>query len=347
MLALTVWLKRSQLLRSGSQKPRQIHLRLSRGDQSSAGPYVTIPPHERIGRAVRTEHATTDNQNGMTTRTVMLPLALALAVTLWVSQLGDAAKASDTEKRSHAIWITAGWSLSHLDTAAPRASRYAFDNPRAIVLGNEDASQNQVPPDYASLPMLKYESFARFRDDLLGGHIDPTIAIVGYDPENWPLTPLKERQNPIAYMTKFAKLAHSYDYTVFESPARDLMLTPGAHCSCKSGERLSHAYLRCGLAEAAALSGEIIDIQSQRLERDEYPFTRFVARAMKQARAANPSVVVLAGLSTSPGYVATNHEMISAWSGIRKLVDGGYLTINATDMPTAVAFFRSVRSRGY
>jgi hypothetical protein len=68
-------------------------------------------------------------------------------------------------------------------------------------------------------------------------------------------------------------------------------------------------------------------------------YRSFVERAASQARAANPHVMVIAGLSTGVAFSAK--QMYASWNSVRDLVDGYYLSITGNDrVPTALAFLR-------
>ena len=53
----------------------------------------------------------------------------------------------------------------------------------------------------------------------------------------------------------------------------------------------------------------------------------FVAETVRLARAVDPHVQVLSGLSTHPGYPATVEMLRAAWASVRDLVDGHYLSL--------------------
>jgi hypothetical protein len=226
-------------------------------------------------------------------------------------------------------------------------AEYFFDTPLAYATGNATGTQNQVPPGYSTVPTLKYASYASFSSDVTAGRIDPTIRAAAYDPEKWSATPLEEQQNPATYMRLFADLAHQQGYVAIMTPARDLMGVSGAACGQQTGENYSEAFIRCDIAGGAARYSEVFQIQSQALEADPSQFSAFVWATNDQAIAANPNVVVLAGLSTNAVADVDATMLSNAWSSVRGVVAGHYVTISSTSVPTVVVpFLRKVRQAG-
>lgn len=173
-----------------------------------------------------------------------------------------------------------------------------------------------------------FASYQAMRDALSTGAngrigLDPWIRAVLYDDEAWPRTPFDEQAHPGAAMSEAAALAHRHHLAFLAAPGLDLtsVLAPGA--SGRAG-----AYLRLGLARDAARVADVVDIQAQSLERNPGTYAAFVAAAAGQARAANPAVVVLAGLSTNPpGLPPTARQLAaSARRGLGS-VDGFWMNV--------------------
>jgi hypothetical protein len=71
----------------------------------------------------------------------------------------------------------------------------------------------------------------------------------------------------------------------------------------------------------------VIETQAQTLQREPDRYRAFVAETVRLARAVEPDVQVLSGLSTHPGYPATVAMLQEAWASVRDLVDGHYLSL--------------------
>jgi hypothetical protein len=172
-----------------------------------------------------------------------------------------------------------------------------------------------------------------------------------YDPERWPRTPGVEQRDPATYLRRFAELAHAHGLRVIEAPARTLMAVAGANCRRNAGETLERATLRCSLPASAARYADVVEIQSQVSQRDASAYASYVRTAAAQARAANPKVVVLAGLSTSPGdTAATSGELVAAAEAARGDVAGYYLSVCVAcggELATAEKLFAELRVRGW
>ena len=200
--------------------------------------------------------------------------------------------------------------------------RTFFNHRRIYPLGNPDADQVQARGIPRATPTLAYQSYARFAADISAGRIDPRIQAVAYDPEHWGLTPLDEQRAPLTYMRLFSTVAHAHGYRVLLAPGRDLMMLGKAPCHAAPGERLDHAYLRCGIPAAAARDGDILNVQAQADEFRPRRLRLLVERAAAQARAAKPSIVVLVGISTHPPTGA---------AGLLTLIDAAQMTSSRAD----------------
>jgi hypothetical protein len=270
--------------------------------------------------------------------TQLLGILAAAAIAL------AAPPAALSSARTSMSWMLAGNSMKKICAEDPGLAAYFFDTRRALVIGNEDGNQDQRPCGYAARRALKYESYARFRADVRGGHIIRSVKTVIYDPENWSMTPDSERRDPKIYFRRFWKLAHRTGYQVIQSPARDLMQVMGAACRQRSGENLSHAFLRCRIAATASRYADTYKVQAQVLENSPRSYRAFVRATRKQARGANPSVRFMSNLATSPqNYVATAEMLLNAHDAVKDLVSGHFLTINTSELEVAVDFLRMVR----
>jgi hypothetical protein len=184
-----------------------------------------------------------------------------------------------------------GSNVNQLVRGHPRLRSF-FDHRRVYPLGNPAGDQLQAVGVPRATPTLIYQSYARFASDVTAGRIDPRVRAVAYDPEHWALTPLAEQIAP--------DLAAAHGYQTILTPARDLMMLGRAACHASAGERLDHAYLRCRIPAAAAGDADIVEVQSQVDEFHPNRYRLLLSGAAAQARAANPSVRVLAGVSTHP-----------------------------------------------
>jgi hypothetical protein len=253
-------------------------------------------------------------------------------------------------ERTRTSWILTGWNMHLVARDRPSIARHFFDTPLAYADGNRQR-QNQVVSGFSTIATLKYESYADFASDLADGRVAPGIRTVLYDPERWQRTPAVEQRDPATYLRRFAQLAHEHGLRVVETPARSLMAVEGARCGQNSGETLDHATLRCSLPAHAARYADVVEIQSQASQRDAGAYASYVRTAAAQARTANPKVVVLAGLSTSPGdMVATSRELIAAAEAVRADVRGFYMSVCVAcsgELATAEKLFEELRVRGW
>jgi hypothetical protein len=222
-----------------------------------------------------------------------------------------------------------------------------FDTPLTYGLGNRSATEDQVADGYAAEPTLVYRSYTNLVDDIAHDSIAPAITTLLYDPEHWPDTPLREQQHPLVYMKRFAQLAHARGYGVILAPGRDLMGVRGSACGASNGETYDHAYIRCDLPSAAK-EANLYVVQAQADERDSAAYVSFVRRAAYEARAANPGVRLVAGLSTATAdWTASLSDLRAAATAIEPVVAGYDFTIhsrNERELQTAVQLLRSLEN---
>jgi hypothetical protein len=235
-------------------------------------------------------------------------------------------------------WIATGWNIHLLNEADPATARYFFDTPDSFGTGPRPAA-NPVLDGYAATPTLRYASYAEFAADIAGGAITHPYPAVLYDPENWPQTPAEERRDPAAAMRRFARLAHQHGFYVIAAPARDLGNVSRAARPKQRGETLDQWYLRCGIAGSAAAWSDAIVIQSQVRTTDVPAYRRLVMAARQHAAAANPSVTVLAEVSTNYGDPG---QLAAAARSVR--VDGFYVSMTSSAVPQAGEFLREMRT---
>jgi hypothetical protein len=231
--------------------------------------------------------------------------------------------------------------LSAARFASPSSVRYAVSPAHLMVLLLRGQTSS------SGLEVADFRSYAEFKKMVRKDAIPAGIRWVMYDNERWSLTPADEQADPVRYERLFAELAHRHGYKVILAPAQDLV--PGYDRSAfRSGRSIWQSYLSMGLAAASARYGDIYEIQAQPYEmsvfRPQHAYARFVAAAVAQARAANPGIVIYAGLSTQR--VASAGQLLDDFMATRDLVDGYWLNIPQHDKPGPPAladqFFRDL-----
>jgi hypothetical protein len=173
-------------------------------------------------------------------------------------------------------------------------------------------------------PVVTYPSVPELRSALEDNSLPAGTGAVVYDPEAWSYTPAAEQRDPVQAATQAAELAHAHGLKIIIAPALNLttVLEPG------SSAPRSQTFLDLNLAGAMARTADTIELQAQSLERDPEAYATFVHAAAAQARARNPNVTVLAGLSTNPPGAAVNSQQLTdAIVASRPDVDGYWLNI--------------------
>ncbi len=226
------------------------------------------------------------------------------------------------------VWMATPRTIERIQRLDPGIAKLFFGRSTSYALNGGWGS---------ATPAFAWASEAAFERDLRRDRIAPEITTVMYDPEEWDATPLNEQQHPIEAMQAFASAARSAGYRVVLTPHPNLVGVPGAECQARSNETMQAAFLRCGILAAAAEEADVVEIQTQFLEGHTQIYAAAVRGLTRQARAVNPDVVVLAGLSTR--FTLDARTLLTAWVAVRNVVDGHYLAIPQGIQPWVAARF--------
>jgi hypothetical protein len=175
-----------------------------------------------------------------------------------------------------------------------------------------------------AIPVVGFPSAALLQAAVRGNQLPAGTDAVLYDPEVWSFTPGGEQRDPVAAARRAAAAAHSGGLRLIVAPALNLttLLAPG------SALPRWRQFLDLRLAGRLAAVADVIELQAQSLERDVLAYADFVTAAAAQARAANPRVTLLAGLSTNPpGEVVSSQQLVAAIRATQGVVDGYWLNI--------------------
>jgi hypothetical protein len=173
-------------------------------------------------------------------------------------------------------------------------------------------------------PVVTFSSAGELSQAVSGGQLPAGPRALLYDPEAWSFTPHAEQLNPASAAQRARDIAHAHGLSLIVAPALNLTtLRPDP----AGGPRWKQ-FLRRGLAGSMAKVADVLDIQAQSLERSTSTYAEFVREAAAQARAANPRVAILAGLSTNPpGAPVTSQQLTAVIHATRGIVDGYWLNI--------------------
>lgn len=221
-------------------------------------------------------------------------------------------------------WLLEDYDISVLLDAGLSSTllKEYFDNPATFLI-----IKPGHPADDAMLPnATRVASFASFRQmqrSVDAGSLPTGCRYLLYDNESWSATPRNEQQDPSSYAQEAEQLAHARGLGFIFTPAADLV--PLLDSSYNSRTRFA-GYLQLGMAGWARYS-DVFDIQAQQFETDP-GFAQFVETATSQAKQANPSVVVMVGLTTAvPSGTVTVQDMLDAYRAASGLAAGYWLNI--------------------
>ncbi|MBV9183536.1 MAG: hypothetical protein JO356_19710 [Acidobacteria bacterium] len=181
------------------------------------------------------------------------------------------------------------------------------------------------PPDYRDWKATRTRTVTELRavDEVAD---DPVAVAILYDPEAWEMTPTEEQAHPAEAVCRAAPIVHSHNKLLIVTPATNLIrvISPSA---VLGGDRF-RAFAKTNLAGNIAKCSDVYEIQAQGAEADLQKFRSFVTTEAEQARAANPAITVLAGISTNPmGNRVSSGQLFKAVQSVRSVIDGFWLNI--------------------
>jgi hypothetical protein len=261
-------------------------------------------------------------------RRVFAPLALlgsglllfAVGCTAGSPAAGSPASgASASAGAAGTTWIIDGRALAELGADGMSGAQLSdlFDNSHTYIVGGSGTTNE----------MANISNWTSRRSttvtDLRAADFTGATAAVLYDDEDWPLTPKAQQEDPAKYEAEGYRLSRERGVVFIAAPAMDLVrvLDPGGSGS------VVQRFLSLDIIGQAAHDADVVDIQAQGLEGGAQ-YATFVAAAARQARAANPDVKVLAGLSTNPsGRAISSTVLAEDADAVRGVVDGYWLNI--------------------
>jgi hypothetical protein len=249
----------------------------------------------------------------------LLSIALAAgAVYVLATCGGNSRRSPTTTVAGSSAWLLTSSALAQL--AANPTVKTKLQRWRVYEILRDEQPQ----PGFNANSVVAFPSAAALRRRVRSGELPPGTYAVLYDGEAWPFTPVEEQSNPVGAARRAAQVAHAHGLRVIVTPSLGLIrvLRP------ETQEPLWRGFLRLNLAGRMARTADFFELQSQSLERNTATYSKFVRTAASQARAANPQVKVLAGLSTNPaGPAVTVQQLTDAIQATRSIVDGYWLNI--------------------
>ncbi|MBR7830429.1 hypothetical protein KDK95_29280 [Actinospica sp. MGRD01-02] len=235
------------------------------------------------------------------------------------SSAGTASATGSARAATALTWVVNRAALADLESGGMSNNQLSelFNNARTYIVGEANTAaesadiSNWISPRSVTVTDLRPAGFAR------------GAAAVLYDDEDWPLTPKAQQRNPGEYEAEGYRLARARGVVFIAAPAMDLVRVLDPDGTGTVAQR----FLSLDLIGQAARDADIVDIQAQGLE-GSAQYTSFVLAAAKQAKAANPAVKVLAGLSTNPsGRAIAASVLAEDADSVRGAVDGYWLNI--------------------
>jgi len=200
-----------------------------------------------------------------------------------------------------AHWLMKADDLARAEAAGPMPSFQWVSCGSAQPFALPCATRGNVPT------FTDYYAFRRWVD--AGGH--GTVLI---DYEGWTLTPRWQQTHLLRYIRLADQLALEHGVTAILAPVTGPTTVPAG----------SDAMLAADI-QAARYGAAVVDIQRQWMMREPTVYAALVRSWVPRIRAANPHVVVIAGLRLSAPRSVTVAMAVTAWRALRPYVDGFWM----------------------
>ena len=218
--------------------------------------------------------------------------------------------------------------LSAAQSVSASSVRYAVSPAHLFVLllrGQTSTAGQEV---------ADFRSYAELKKMLRQQAIPAGIHWLMYDNEQWSLTPAASRPTRCATSSSSASWPTATG-TRSSWPRRRTWCPASTRTASAAARRCGSPTCPWGSPAASARAADIYEIQAQPYEmsvyRSQHAYASFVAAAAAQARAANPGVVIYAGLSTQR--VSGAAQLLQDYQATRSVVDGYWLNIPRHDQP--------------
>jgi hypothetical protein len=240
------------------------------------------------------------------------------------------------------VWMLSRTALAGVTANAAVARSLSSDT--VYQVSNPEATDTKATSN-AGISYHEYGG-AQAASDVNEDNLPAGAKAIVLDQEDWKescagsgtCTPQSDLDNPVKYATEAAAATKKTGLTMIVTPALDLFDGTGT-LPC------STSYYKCYLSynmagKMAAIPGvDVIDLQAQSLETTPGTYKSFVEQASAQAKKANSSIVVLAGLSTSPNTPTspTAGQLEQDASAVQPYVSGFWMNIPDGDNAMAEA----------
>jgi hypothetical protein len=268
---------------------------------------------------------------------------LFLAVLALVCGGGWRGRTAASPGPAQPYWVLIDSELRSLIDAglAPSMAQYFFNTPHTLII--EPSGRNRSTP-VVELPRASlvetFDSEADLASAVTRNALYPNIKYVGYNAHFWVWKNSTEQQNLIKTAQVTAAIAHQHGLGFFFAiPA---IIAPHLAVA-PSGDKFTD-YLNENLAARGAAVSDVFEIESQDLQNDSGAFRAFAGRAIAQARAGNPHIPVLLGLTTYARRASYSaRSMLDAYTATRGEVDGYWINgVNNGAAQEAVAFLQAL-----
>jgi hypothetical protein len=255
-------------------------------------------------------------------RLVLVASCLSSAAVLSLTPLATTESVAGATTCSSSVrpiqhWMISILELQSVQQLAPTVSQADFARSSSFVIESPGVHEG------TGTVVARFRSYRVFQRAIARDSINPATHWVLYDNEAWRYTPKVEQRQPVRYERLFAQLAHEHGYKVILAPAQSLV--PGFTHQANAWRK----YLSLGLATVSGRYANVYDIQAQPYETAKYrssgAYRSFVLAAARQARAANHSVIILAGVSSDR--VQNASELVNDIDAVRSTVGGYWLNI--------------------
>jgi hypothetical protein len=246
--------------------------------------------------------------------------------------------------------------MANVARADATVAQSAFSNPGTYLTSTYSNSHSPVPAGWASVATVNFKAFTGstgFAAIVAEGKMPAWTQAVLYDPEAWSQTPVSEQTNACSYMQRVVNLAKSHGWRVILTPGTDL-----GNAVSHPGQTNQQWFISANIAGCAAATGaQVVEVQAQANEfdatnsascagnTDKASYQSYVCHAAAEAKAAQPGVTFISGLTANrSGQHATGAQLYAAAETVPSYAAGFFLNCDrpAQDAAASVTLLQDL-----
>ena len=225
-----------------------------------------------------------------------------LVVFLYFISLSNVSPEQGSSNMSTRYWIMGSRVFD--DMVSNAQSKDALINDTIYVIYSGNISLSSASSNLHIVKTAYFTSEASLNRAVMDNTLPVGTQALLYDNENWAETPANEKVNPVFYYKQAFALARSHNLLMIATPGND------------------------SIDQQIAPYANVVDIQAQESQASVSEYDNKVLPIANAIKKANPSAIILSGLSTNPhAGVPTPNQLVDDARSVYGNVQGFWLNI--------------------